>query len=95
VTRITTSHPLEMADGMRPIGGNSFAMIEGAGRLDRVTVTGDTATVDTLRDGLNGPTAVTLVGDTAWVSEGQLSALFGKKPPKLPFSLVPTASSKP
>ena len=95
VTRLTTSHPLKMADGMRPMGGNSFAMIEGVGRLDRVTVEGDKATVETLRDGLNGPTAVALVGDTAWVSEGQLAALFGKKKPKLPFNLVPTTLSKP
>ncbi|HEX4504800.1 MAG TPA: hypothetical protein VH722_03645, partial [Alphaproteobacteria bacterium] len=96
VTKITTSHPLAQADGMRPMGGTSFAMIEGVGRLDQVTVEGDKATVTTLRDGLNGPTAVALVGDTAWVSEGQLAALFNKKaPPKLPFSLVPTILSKP
>jgi sugar lactone lactonase YvrE len=95
VTKLTTSHPLAMADGMRPIGGNGFAMIEGAGRLDRVTVEGDKAMVETLREGLNSPTAVALVGVVAWVSEGQLPALFGKKPPKLPFSLVPTQISKP
>ncbi len=53
-------------------GTIEFLLIEGAGRLDHVTVTGDNAKIDVLKDGFNGPTAVTRVGDTAWVLEGKL-----------------------
>jgi hypothetical protein len=37
-----------------------------------VTVEGDKAKIEVLKDGFNGPTAVTRVGDTAWVLEGKL-----------------------
>jgi len=89
VTQIEASRPLELTDALRPIGGDAFLLIEGAGRLDRMTVEGDSATIETIKDGLLGPTGVTLIGNIAWVSEGQLSYLFGKKgqAPKLPFQL--------
>ena len=78
-----------LPDGLRLVGGNVFLMIEGDGHLDRVTLNGDTATVDTIRDGFAGPTGVTVVGNTAWVTEGQLSFLMdpSKKgqQPNLPF----------
>lgn len=63
-------------------------MIEGGGRLDRVTVTGDDVLIETIKDGFTQPTGVTSVGNTAWVSEGQLSALgYPDKgdAPRLPF----------
>ncbi len=69
---IQPSQTLTSPDGMRPLGNNQFLLIEGAGRLDHVTVTGDNAKIDVLKDGFNGPTAVTRVGDTAWVLEGKL-----------------------
>lgn len=50
-------------------------MVEGAGRLDRVEISGDTAKLTVLKDGLKGPASVTRVGDTAWVLEGQLDLL--------------------
>jgi hypothetical protein len=33
---------------------------------------GDNAKIEVLKDGFNAPTAVTRVGDTAWVLEGKL-----------------------
>lgn len=51
-------------------------MIEGAGRLDRVTIDGDQATIDVLKSGLNVPVSVTKIGNTAWALEGQLNLLF-------------------
>jgi sugar lactone lactonase YvrE len=69
---IKTSRPLELPDGLRSIGDNQFLMIEGAGRLDKLTITGDTAKVEVLKEGFNGPTAVTPVHGTAWVIEGKL-----------------------
>jgi hypothetical protein len=94
VTKLETSRSLKLPDGLRQVSGESFLMAEGSGSLDRITVDGDKATVETLKDGLREPTAVAKVGGTAWVAEGQLSHLFGAKdngPPHLPFEIVPVA----
>jgi sugar lactone lactonase YvrE len=91
ITELKPSRPLDHPDGMRRLNANSFLMIEGAGRLDRITVDGDTARVETLKDGLKVPVSVWQVGDTAWTLEGQLDVLFdpakkGTKPD--PFRAV-------
>ena len=92
VTALKPSRPLTNPDGLRRDGEGTFLMAEGGGTVDLVTVAGDEAKVETLKDGLAGPVSVTQVGDTAWVAEGQLKYLFdptlkGKKP-SLPFRLV-------
>ena len=90
VAKLKTSRPLSFPDGLRPVSGQTFIMAEGGGTLDRVTISGDEASFDTVRDGLDGPTAVALIGSTAWVAEGQLPHLFDPAkngPPKLPFHL--------
>jgi sugar lactone lactonase YvrE len=76
VTQLTTSRPLVRPDGMRPISGNSFALAEGGGRISRVDISGDTAKITSLKEGLAGPTAVTVSGKTVWYVEGGLSWLF-------------------
>jgi sugar lactone lactonase YvrE len=73
IAQLKPSQELSRPDGMRPLGKNEFLLIEGAGRLDHVTVDGDNAKIEVLKDGFNGPTAVTRVGDTAWVLEGKLN----------------------
>jgi sugar lactone lactonase YvrE len=90
ITKLKTSRALKFPDGLRPTGAQTFIMAEGGGTLDRVTVNGDDVQFETLQDGLAGPTAVALVGDTVWVPEGQLSHLFDAKSglPKLPFRVV-------
>jgi len=89
VTRLHPSRPLQHTDALRSLGKNRFLLVEGAGRLDRIRVHGDEVLVETLKEGLDGPTAATAVGRTAWVAEGQLSYVFdpNKKgqQPKLPF----------
>ena len=90
VTKLQTSRPLMSPDGLRFVNGLTFVMVEGKGTLARVIVTGDKASIETLAEGFSVPTAVTVVGTTAWVAEGQLSHLFdpGKNgPPRLPFYL--------
>ncbi len=92
VTKLQTSRPLQNPDALRQLSGNTFLMAEGGGTVDRVTVNGDKVEVETLKDGLNGPTSVAKVGGTIWVGEGQLSHLFDPKqsgPPRLPFQAVP------
>lgn len=99
VTKLQASRPLALADALRPAEGGSFLMIEGAGRLDRATVSGDRVSIETLKDGFAQPTGVTWVGTTAWVAEGQLSHLFNPKsgPAKLPFRIyaVPLSGPEP
>jgi hypothetical protein len=48
-----------------------------------VTVKGDSAKIEVLREGLKVPVSVWQVGDKAWVLEGQLDVLFdpAKKAP--------------
>jgi glucose/arabinose dehydrogenase/sugar lactone lactonase YvrE/mono/diheme cytochrome c family protein len=91
VSMLQTSRPIVATDGMRHEKDNQFLMVEGVGRLDRVVIDGDNATVTTLREGLDEPTSVAVVGQTAWVSEGQLSYLFDRakrgQQPNLPFHL--------
>ncbi len=96
ITEVVADKPLGVADGMRHEGGNGFLVVTADG-LARVTVEGDKGTVETLREGLAGPTGVAIVGDSALVAEGQLSMLFDPakrgQAPSLPFVLraVPLA----
>lgn len=90
VTKLEPSRELVLSDALRPLGDGTFLMVEGGGRLDRVTFEGETAKIETIKDGFaGGLTGVAAVGNTAWVTEGQLSVLTdpskkGEKP-KLPF----------
>lgn len=68
---IHTSRPLERPDGMRAVSENEFLLVEGAGRLDLVSVRQNDALVKTLRDGFMTPSGVTPVGNSAWVVEGK------------------------
>jgi sugar lactone lactonase YvrE len=91
VTKLQTSRPLVSPDGLRTVSGLTFVMVEGSGMLDRVIVSQDKASIETLAEGLSGPTAVAVVGTTAWVAEGQLSHLFDPAkngPPHLPFHIT-------
>jgi len=84
ITKLKTSRPLTHADGLKPFK-NGFLMVEGGGSLDRVTIHGDEANVETVRE-LSEPTGVVIAGDTVWVAEGHLSALSAlqRKNSKLP-----------
>jgi sugar lactone lactonase YvrE len=73
ITKLETSRPLQTPDGMRSVGSRTMLLVEGAGRLDEVTIAGDKATIKVLKEGLTGPTAVTLVGNMAYVAEARLN----------------------
>ena len=91
VTKLATSRPLKLTDGLRPLADGSFLMIEGSGSLDHVLIYGDEAVIETIQAGLDAPTAVTKFGATAYVTEGQLPHLFNAAasgPPRLPFRIV-------
>jgi len=95
VTELKPSRPLDHADAMRAFG-NDFLLIEGAGKLDKVTVKGDEAQIETIQDGLSEPVSVTQVGNTGWVAEGKLSYIIGDNKGKDPgpFLLKPVTLAK-
>ena len=93
VTKLQTSRPLFHSDGLRAFGPDKLLMVEGEtkGNLDLVTISGDTAKIDTIKDGFEGPVAVAQVGDTAYVLDVPLKYLFdpeAKKRTPPPFRAV-------
>ncbi len=82
---------LGLPDGLRPLGRNSFLLVEGAGTVDRVEVDGATFRATPLRSGFHTPTSVTRVGSVVWVSEGQMPLFFDParkgESPALPFQI--------
>jgi streptogramin lyase len=95
ISELKPSRAIDHADAMRSFGG-SLLLIEGNGKLDKVTVKGDDAEIETIKDGLAEPVSVTQVGDTAWVAEGKLSYIIGDNKTKDPgpFVLTPVALPK-
>jgi sugar lactone lactonase YvrE len=95
VTALKSSRPLDHADAMRSFG-DSLLLIEGNGKLDKVTIKGDEAQIETIKDGFTEPVSVTQVGDTAWVAEGKLSYIIGDNKEKDPgaFTLKPVKLSQ-
>jgi hypothetical protein len=95
VTELKSSRPLDHADALRAFG-DGFLLIEGNGKLDKVTVKGDEAAIDTIKDGLAEPVSVTRVGEIGWVAEGKLSYIIGdnKEKDPGPFALKPVALPK-
>ena len=76
LTSLALSNKLNGPDGLRAIGGNRFLQGEGpGGRVTILTVSGDNATVTSLRAGLDGPVGVTRVGNVAYVIEGKIGYL--------------------
>ena len=92
ITALKSSRPLDHADAMRGLG-DSLLLIEGNGKLDKVTIKGDAAEIETIKDGFVEPVSVTQVGKTAWVAEGKLSYIIGDNKGKDPgaFALKPVA----
>jgi sugar lactone lactonase YvrE len=95
LTELKPSRPLDHADAMRAFG-DGFLLIEGNGKLDKVTIKGDVAEIATIKDGFAEPVSVTQVGDRAWVAEGKLSYIVGDNKGKNPgpFMLTPVALPK-
>jgi sugar lactone lactonase YvrE len=75
---VTLDKPILRPDGMRSFGKSDVLIIEGGngGRLSRIALSGNTGKVTTIKEGYpDGPVAVTVVGATAYVLEGQLASL--------------------
>jgi hypothetical protein len=73
---------------MRAYGSDGVLVTDGTGKIQHVTITGDAATVTTVKDGLEGPVSVTTVGNTAYALEGQLGIMFGNGQAEKPYRAV-------
>lgn len=73
VTKLETSRPITFPDGLK-VAKSGFLMVEGAGPLSKVTIVGDRADIDTVKE-FAGPTGLATVGDKLWVAEGQIGYL--------------------
>jgi streptogramin lyase len=81
LTELQLSQPVSAPDGMRLIAGHRFLLAEGgSGKIDEVVISGDKAEIKVLKEGLESPPAVTLVGRTAYGLEGKVNYL---RDPKL------------
>ena len=76
---VILDRPLRLPDGMRTFGSNSVLVVEGgsAGRLCLIILKGVTGKVTTIKRGYaQGPVSVAVLGNEAFVLEGQLYWLF-------------------
>jgi len=86
LTALTLSRSVSGPDGLRPLGGNCFLQAEGsAGLVALVTITGENATIEPVREGLESSPGVTRVGDVGYAAEGKIQyridpALRGQDP---------------
>lgn len=95
VIEVKLDHPLAHPDGMRSFGRAALLVAQGGegGRLSRMVLHGNHATVSTLEEGFSdGPVAVTVVGTTAYVLEGQLGKFMH---PPVPHGLDPIMKLNP
>ena len=77
LTLLKASEKMGGPDGLRHIGNNRFLQAEGtSGRATLVTIKGDDANIQVLRDGLNSSPGITLIGNTVYVVEGKIQYLF-------------------
>jgi sugar lactone lactonase YvrE len=87
IAKLEPSRPLQGPDGMRAVGSKTLLLVEG-GRLDEVTINGTSADVKVLKEGMTGPTAVTLAGGRAYVSEARLNLMSDTAKDPGPFQAV-------
>jgi hypothetical protein len=76
LTLLNASRKMEGPDALRPIGGNRFVQAEGpGGRVTVVTIEGDNARIDVIKEGLQSTPGATLAGDTVYTIEGKIDYL--------------------
>jgi len=60
---------LRRRSGVEHLGYGLFLAENAAGKIDMVTISGDTAAITVLKEGLARPTAIEPTGDTLWYGE--------------------------
>jgi hypothetical protein len=86
---------------MRSLDNDSMLIVEGGGmgRLSLLRISGDSGHLTTLREGYpDGAVSVTVIGNTAYVLEGQLRLMLGPsdaQPPTKPFHATAVKPNNP
>jgi sugar lactone lactonase YvrE len=96
ITKLQTSRSLYHSDGLRAFAPNKLIMVEGEtkGNLDLITIDGDNAKIETIKDGFDGPVSLAQVCDQIYVLDVPLRYLLGpeakekKAPPPFKASTV-------
>jgi sugar lactone lactonase YvrE len=74
IVDLKLSRPLDRPDGMRTIGKNRLLLAENSGKMDIVTFENPgSATIKTIKEGLESTPAVTATRGMAWIVEGKLN----------------------
>ena len=94
VVDLKLSKTLDRPDGMRAISGKRLLLAENAGRMDVVTFSGNNATINVIKEGLEATPGVTATKGMAWLIEGKLNyrndaALKDKDPGTFKMAAVP------
>jgi hypothetical protein len=84
-TVIDLDRDLVLPDGIRMLDPARLLVVEGVGRLTLVNV--HTGTTAVIAQSLDQPSSLVRVGESLWVSEGQIWRLLGGQPPNLPFKV--------
>jgi sugar lactone lactonase YvrE len=66
---IWMDQPIKGPDGMRAANGKLIVAENGSGKISVITVKGDKASVEVIKEGLKTPTGVEPAGDTLWIAE--------------------------
>ena len=66
---IWMDQPIKSPDGMRAANGKLIVSENGSGKISVITVNGDKATVQVIKEGLKTPTAVEPAGKLIWIAE--------------------------
>ena len=74
--------PVHGPDGMRAANGKLFVAENGGGKISSLTITGDTAHVTVIKDGLKTPTGVEPAGDTLWFTERRTGKVWSVPMPR-------------
>lgn len=92
-TLLTLSAPVSGPDGLRALGGLRFVQAEGrGGKVTVVTIDGDAAQIETVKEGLSGPTSADVHDGVYWSVTAEFPYLYdpvkkNETPP--PFLLLP------
>jgi sugar lactone lactonase YvrE len=97
ITDIKFDRDIMRPDGMRGFGKNALLVVEtGASRLSKAVIDGDNGKITTIKEGYtDGPTAVTVVGSTAYVSEAQFGTRREPGAPPKPYHATAVEVGKP
>lgn len=94
VTEIKLDKAVERPDGMRAFGSKALLVAEGGngGHLSKVVLKGNQGTRQVVKEGWpDGAVAVTVVGETAYLLEGQLALMRSADPKAKPHPFKATA----